>query len=291
MYLFHILIKKIMAYIYCRVSSVRQIDGVSMEVQEDVLTKTVKTLGLNVLHIQKVISSAYTSIPKEFEMYYKISNKKLFVYSVDRYSRNVEYGLESARKLIKNGNTIYFYKERMMLSKNDNADKWDKFTKHLKEAESESDKISERVRAGKRKALELGRFAGGNVPYGYKKIKTVSDGFNKLVQDDTKLNIINFIIACRTPDTSENKLNKLLELCGVNVKADRLVIVNGDTTKIESHLEFSTIADILNDYEVDKKKWSYNTVKYIYNNFKDIKDNKDNTIEFINQKFDEIVFC
>jgi DNA invertase Pin-like site-specific DNA recombinase len=93
-----------MAYIYCRVSSVRQIDGVSMEVQEDVLTKTVKTLGLNVLHIQKVISSAYTSVPKEFEMYYKLSNKKLFVYSVDRYSRNVEYGLESARKLIKNGN-------------------------------------------------------------------------------------------------------------------------------------------------------------------------------------------
>ena len=256
-----------MVYIYCRISSSAQDQGVSLETQESSLTTLCKQLGWKITNVQKVVSSAYKKISDGLDKYKELSNKKILIFSVDRFSRNVEQGKEFIKKLIDNKNTIYFLKEKLSIN-NYNSDKWNKFIECLVLAENESRLLGERVMLGKRKAREMGRFCGGRTPYGYKKIKTVQDGYSRLVPDVSVEAIIKFIIGARTPGLKISTLNKLLSDCGANVEGEeRLIFEYGSEFKIDDGLSYGTIANILNDYKISGKKWNTTVVKNIYTRF------------------------
>jgi DNA invertase Pin-like site-specific DNA recombinase len=279
-----------MAYIYCRISSVGQENGVSLDAQEQKLISICKELKWHVLHTQKIISSAYKKEPKGFEYYYNLKNKKILIYSVDRFSRDVMIGLETAKELIENKNTLYFVKEHLKLD-DFNIEKWTRFKEHLSFAQQESELISERVTLGKRKAMEQGRFVGGRTPFGYKKIKMVSDGFNKLIPDVSVKPIIDFIIACRTKYTTVNELNQLLSECGANnFGKHKLILEDGNAKFIEVHLEYDIITHILNEYSIANRNWTQYIVKNIYNKFVDKNIFDVENIEELNKQFSEELY-
>ena len=285
-----------MVYIYCRISSIKQTDGVSLETQESELTTISKKFNWKIQHVQKVVSSAYNTVPDGFDMYTSLHNKKILVYSVDRFSRSVENGSEMAKELIENNNTIFFWKEKLKIDSCDiNNDKWKIFVKCLEQSENESKMISDRVKAGKRKAMEQGRFCGGPTPFGYKKIKLIQDGYFKLVPDETTYPIINFIIACKTINTKKNKINELLGLCGVDVKGkNALNFLDDETDIITCPFDFSEIVDVLNEYNVNGRKWNYSIVKSIYFKFDNEeyknRNYKKDEVNIINEKLDAITF-
>lgn len=283
-------------YIYCRISSVGQDKGVSLEAQESALKSIANQLNWKIAHIQKVTSSAYKQNADGLDFYADLHNKKILIYSVDRFSRDVELGSELAKELLENNNTLYFFKEQFYLDKYEpEANKWKKFVHALTISENESKLISERVIMGKRKARELGRFNGGKTPFGFKKIKTIEEGYNKLVLDDTVEPIIKLIVACRTTHVKIETLNSLIKECGGLTEGEhKLVLDGGYSNRVEYFLSYGTIQDILNEYSIAGRKWTSSLVKTIYEKFCDkvsieITKNKD-IVNFIKPETEDIEF-
>jgi hypothetical protein len=229
-------------HIYCRISTKSQENGVSLDAQESHMISIADQLGSKIHSVNKVVSSAYKQTPKGIDNYVNCKNDNFMFYSVDRFSRNLEIGKTTAMELIKNGNTLYFVRERIKLT-NTNDDEWIKFIKYLEHAQLESDNIRDRVLLSQR----------------YK-----SNGVNS--SNDI---IWQLIDCCKKRGTTARKLNAVLHKCNVPAKCKIILGDDGYSSKfLETDMSFSSVADILNDFSIGNRQWSAASVSKYYKKFK-----------------------
>lgn len=258
--------------IYCRISSAIQQDGISLNAQLESCMNTARTMGhINPTVIQEV-GTARGNIPPLLDV---LSNKKgiiVIFYSVDRFSRNIQKGNELIDRMIKNGQTLIFIRENIILKNDENYNNYrNSLNLALSHAEVESNAISDRVKLAFLQYKNQG-FHVGTVPFGK---STISDSIHinrkRLVNNTREQKIIEFIKGCCTEGFSVAEINNILKQLAPIAESDPIVveIEEKQISHLISPLNYSTIADFLNDYEVpyrNNKKWTASIVSRIYHN-------------------------
>lgn len=248
-----------MSYAFCRVSSDQ--GGCSLDYQEQAIKELAINKKINIKETIKYSGSAYNSIPEPLIRLAELKNKTIIFYSVDRFSRNYNYGIMMAKRFVKNKNRLYFVVEKLLVEFADSHE-WNNFNNYLHYAQAESEKISQRVTDAKRYLRSKGYFTEATAPFGYKKVK-LSNGRAKLLKDNDSNCIVNFIEECRTIGTKVRTLNETLHECGGDSK-ENPIILDDRSKRISTVLKFDNIAELLNDYSIRGGPWYGAKVSKIY---------------------------
>lgn len=262
------------AIIYCRVSSASQTNGISLSAQQEACMAYLGAEKFtNVVTIQEIGSARSDAVPPLLKTLISKRNTTIVFYSVDRFSRNLNWGPTNLNNMIKNNNTIIFVRELLILNK-DATEGMAKFMEALTAAKNESDAIADRVRLSI-SAYKAQGFHVGSVPYGY---STQPDSNNpnrkRLVRNTDEQAVISFIDLASTPGTSVAELNSALERFSPIARTDPIVveITTGGETKVASNLHSSfskeSVAVFLNLYGSTNrgKEWTSGMIGTILKN-------------------------
>lgn len=276
------------AIIFCRVSTPQQagMGNMSFSVQESKGFECCRILKLVCRSVIKTVESAYTGKPTTMFKLLSKRGKCIVIYDVSRFCRRVGHGKELLRKALKNNVTLFFVSEGLIYG--NNFEKSEKLIlDKLRIAEEESKAIGRRVSHALREKKRRGFYTGGTVPYG-KKVVNVQGG-KKLVDEEHESNVIRFITGCVELGTSAIYLSRLMKLIS---GYDEPIILehNGvKVIKLKEPLTYSTIASLLNEYEVYKRgrKWTASSVSRILKTQMDnLYDDVANNMETMNMEME-----
>jgi len=148
----------------------------------------------------------------------------------------------------------------------------------LSEAQLESETLSRRIN-NRNEQLKTVGYKFGIAPYGNKAI--INNNIRSFQPNLDESRIINFIVQARD-GVSCKILNNKLKL--INPKADPIFFFENET-KINyfdkpGTLTFLEIADILNDYDINKRgnHWTSSSVSYVYNQRYSFRENSTNSV-------------
>lgn len=197
-------------FIYCRISSKNQKDGVSLDMQEDICKERATNMGLEIVDVYEEIGSAFKGEQKTLKYLIKemLVGSNLLVYRVDRFSRNLENAIK-LMKLLKEKNIKLISATETFDLETASGKKY--FNTLLVEAQGESDRISERVTS----SIRYIKFKGGHIgkpPLGFK-IKKDRDGIRRLIKDGHIFSVIRQIL--RESDDNIDDLSKSMEICNL----------------------------------------------------------------------------
>lgn len=177
-------------YCFCRVSTKEQAGDthVSLDAQESELRKTVLENFPNYQRIKvvKISCSAYKGIPKQL---YNIGERctagdAIFVYRIDRLSRNIGKYFVWLEMINTKGIFIYSHSEKISYRENNVL-----FIQKILDAQKESELIGERVKMSIKRRRERGDEKIGRLKYGFK-YERKENGSLKITQDIQALEII-----------------------------------------------------------------------------------------------------
>ncbi len=246
-----------MALAYARVSTFNQGDyGISIDEQVDLIRRYAASIGVRV---RQVITEVISGRKNDSFMEVNAAKFKHFMFAdVSRFSRSEEAGLDMAGRILRAGIQIHFVRNGLVLSGDMDEANWLEFVRLLRESESESRRIAERVAAVREYKRLRGEHAGGVVPYG---LTTIGES-KKYAPDDHAIAVIRFIALCRSNDYSSRQLNAAMsEAAGRRCSSIRLYdrqIVDGEYVYEERKhntepMYCSDIADLLNEYGIAYK--------------------------------------
>ncbi len=252
--------------IFCRVSSFGQTGKycISFEVQEHKGNVCAKLFNLKIMGVIKIVESAYQGKTCTIKsLITKNRGKNIIIYDVSRFSRSVENGLELLEYAIKCNTRLFFVNEGIVWDKN-HLDLRNQIRAKLFLAQEESRAIGRRVKDALAEKKRRGFFTGGIPKYGYKVID--ADGGRRAVPDKYEQAVIKFIDLCRTVGTSSRRLNEWLRQLSPNFDAP--IELRYDDTKVNTLrdiMSYREIADLLNEYEVPKRKsvWTTSSISSI----------------------------
>lgn len=250
------------AVIFCRVSSIMQNSpfSISFEVQEHKGQTCANMFGLRVVEIVKIVESAYDGKACTIKsLITKNKGKNIIIYNISRFARNVERGIELLDYALKCNTRLFFVEEEIVWDKNHIGCK-NKLIEKLNLAQKESEAISRRVKDAKAEKKRRGYFTGGVAKYGY---KVITEEFGKkCVGDEYEQLVIKFINLCRTVGSRADDINFVLRQISKYNEPIILEFEDGDVNAINEPMSYSCIAQILNDYEVDRrgKRWTASNV-------------------------------
>jgi DNA invertase Pin-like site-specific DNA recombinase len=195
-------------HIICRVSTTNQTGAnhVSLNMQEQCIREYISNKLSNLtsqtdkyrIEVTHVTGSAYKTIPTEITNIIHDSKPgdNIVFYRVDRFSRNLIFGAQILKNLLKKGNvTIHSSSEDLNSINNHNE-----FLRKLIDAEQESDNISKRTLQAREFKKQRGdTYLGGPLMYGYKKvmiIKNNEETYHKVI-DENAQTIIKEIISLK----------------------------------------------------------------------------------------------
>jgi DNA invertase Pin-like site-specific DNA recombinase len=257
--------------IYCRKSQGNDIKQEhSLNFQEQICINFAKTNNIKIVKILKEIKSAYKENYRLLNDIIKYdSNINLIIYCIDRFSRNVTLGKKLLDLAGNNNIKIFFIKEKIIFNGNNtNKNIYNKILNGIKDAQSESEKISSRIKNIIKYKKSQGLYLGGYIPYGYNTINTFNG--KKLVINNYEDNIINFILFCRKDSKKKIKeFNSLLKLINIYNKPIILYDNENNTVKyMEGYMTFNNIAKLLNEYKIYNRgiEWNGNMIRTIYKN-------------------------
>lgn len=263
------------AILYTRVSTNSQ-GGESLNVQNQLCLSYLNSQGITLSASYSEISSAYNGPQKSLNVILNSwNNCWLYVYNVSRFSRNMTTGLNLI-KLAKSRNiNIHFIEENLDTS---NSNHTHQIRVKLSEAQLESETLSNRL-LSRNKLLKNNGWQFGNPKYG--KVAKVKLGKRKFYKSSEESKVIDFIIQARSGTSCQQLNNKLRK---INPKADPIHFYDTDgVTRINyfnssQNLTFQEIADLLNDYEIDKrgKEWTASSVANIYNEYNSLESRVSN---------------
>lgn len=193
-------------YCFCRVSTKNQVgeNHVSLDAQESEITKFSKEkFGSVARHkVYKISSSAYKRIPRQLQIIGDacIKGDSIFIYRVDRLSRNIVKYLAFLEDLNERGVEIYSVSEK--ISYKDNKTE---FIQTILDAQKESELIGKRIKMSIKRRRERGDQFIGRLPYG-KKYKRNKKGVLIIVNNLEEQKIISLIKSMR-----DRKINKICE--------------------------------------------------------------------------------
>ena len=252
-----------MNYLYTRVSTIGQ--GVdSLDTQKDICLNILNNWGITINGFYSEVDSGYKGNQRVLNNAIdNISNCNIYVLNVSRFCRNSVKGQEMISKATSKDINIHFIEENYNTSNSTHAHA---IRVKLSEAQLESENTSKRI-TNRNNIMKKNGWKFGKCPYGYSVTKV--NKTRKFVKNVHETNVINFIVQARN-GTSCNLLNRKLKK--IDNKAPVIVFYDKDGTKIEhfkkkNTLNFSEIADLLNDYYIDKrgKSWTSNNVSSVFN--------------------------
>ena len=277
--------------IWTRVSSNDQKNNDSLIQQRDICFEYLKANEKKYPYIKdiilnKIITSAY-NINNNIKKYYSklLENKNTYIicYSVDRFSRNYEYGKKIYEELKQKGGKLFFINEKIDTSTIEGENK---FFECLKSSENES-----KIKGSKIKDIKYNHT---------KNLFIQSLNNNDIISNNIK-NITNFIVSMIDGDFIKNINTNLKKIVDweknsdwkedyfnnpINFNDCIIKKINEETNEemdfynIEYSSEeerYKSIQKLLNDYDVDipiqirNKKWSIYLIKMIYNELKNKK--------------------
>ena len=161
-------------YLLCRVSTKEQSGDthVSLEAQEQELISFTNKQSIPNTRIKtiKITKSAYSGIPSEIKNIGECTQQgdNIYVYRIDRFSRNLIKYLDFMEETTNKGVTIYSLSENISYNNNKTQ-----FIQGILDAQKESETIGKRIRLSIKHKLERGDKVGG-LPYGkcYKRTAT-----------------------------------------------------------------------------------------------------------------------
>ena len=164
------------AYLFCRVSTPDQATSVnvSLEAQASELrTAAIATKNFERIKVFSISQSAFRNIPKTLLQIGEaaLSGDGIFVWRVDRLSRNIVKYLAWMEDLNERGVSLYSHQENLTYS-----DKKLDFLQAVLDAQREATILGERVKLAYRRKRERGDERVGGLPYGKK--------YNRILQDD-----------------------------------------------------------------------------------------------------------
>ena len=284
--------------LWTRVSSDDQKNNDSLNQQRDICFQYFQTNEKNYPYVKditlnKIITSAYTINNNIKNYYYKLLEKRntyVICYSVDRFSRNYEYGKKIYDEIKEKGGKLFFINEKIDTSTEEGENK---FFELLKQSEQES-----KIRGNKIKDIKYNHI---------KNLLIQSFNNNDIISQNIK-NITNFIVSMIDGDFTKNITNNLKKIVDWEKHSDwkedyyenpinfydSIIKKIDEETKEEMdyyNIEYSSeeeryksIQKLLNEYDVDipiqirNKKWSIYLIKIIYKEMK----NKRTLDELIN---------
>ena len=164
------------AYLFCRVSTPDQATSVnvSLEAQASELrTAAISTKNFERIKVYSISQSAFRNIPKTLVQIGEaaLSGDGIFVWRVDRLSRNIVKYLAWMEDLNDRGVVLYSHQENLTYS-----DKKLDFLQAVLDAQREATLLGERVKLAYRRKRERGDERVGSLPYGKK--------YHRIMQDD-----------------------------------------------------------------------------------------------------------
>lgn len=252
--------------IYIRVSSNEQ----NTDAQKYTCEEYCFNNRLYIKNIYTEKTSAYRgNTQKELTKLIKENNNvNIIVFSIDRFSRNISNADKYINDMESKNINLISVKDKINLS---TAFGKHEFRKLISIAQYESELISERVKNSVKYRKNNGIHMG-KIPYGYSKFN------NKLVKDNNEQQVIRFIIKNSKKDSTPNKISKELKLLlkKLNRESDyEPVIFTVEDEEYEYEqikdndkvsIKFSSIAQILNDYNIlnKNKKWNTSSVNRLF---------------------------
>lgn len=240
--------------IYCRVSTPNQ----SIEAQEFACKEYCNYNNLNIVKIIHEVGSAYKNIKlyKLEELIKNNKNKILLIYSIDRFSRNLNKCNELLELIEKNNIILKSAREEIDLTTPLGRHT---FRNYVSQAQFESEMISERIKN----------------TMNYKKNNII----NNKINEENKL-IIDFIINNFQQNiNSKNMTLKLYKLLKIFKKPKDYYtpiefLSNNKLLKKNQNINITAgvLSHILNEYEllIDNKQWDENKIYNIYNKLNNV---------------------
>lgn len=175
------------AYIFCRVSTPEQANAnsISLAAQELELREYLNSTDNDYQRIKcySISESAYRRIPKVLRNIGQKCNSGdgIFVWRIDRLSRNIEEYMEWLRDLERRGVALYSYQENLSYPE----DKL-QFFQGILDAQKESYLIGRRIKMAYEHKRTRGDERVGRLPYGkrYKRILNIDGTTLKLIVED-----------------------------------------------------------------------------------------------------------
>lgn len=264
--------------IYCRVSSVGQEKGASIEAQFETCKKHLGNSPIS--NYIRETSSAFNEMPPYLDQISKNKNVRLVIYSIDRFSRNMNFATELFQRMLHNNCELVFVNENLVCNKsNPNTQR---FTELLHQSYLESCAISRRVKHSFEFYKSKGYYTSSTPPYGYSLCQdSINPKFKRLVPNEN-FKVIKFIYMCRTVGASVSEINSILG-------CDEGLDVCYDNKPIEHLLypiTYREISRYLNDVEIpyrDGKRWTSRNVSTVYHRYQNEQNeqNEKNVNDFV----------
>lgn len=243
-------------------------NSISIEQQKNKINEFAKHVSVKIFDMVEETCSAYTKkTPKLLDTLKRLSNLAeygyeavLFVYSVDRFSRNYINGMKMLTMALENNINIVFIIDELQTNEKDDIPRI--FAK-LGRAEDEAMMISKRIKDRCAYNKSLG-WKFGKVKYGMKSI--IKDGIRQFIPDTYERAVIKFIMFATKSFTDTIKFNVLFMKIVKNSDYHSDIVVFDNIIKGEPiRLSNRNIAELLNEYEVYKrdKKWSGSMINRI----------------------------
>ncbi len=248
---------------YSRVSTLNQkISGFSLSEQKKIIQEYAYSKGYQIyLTISKT-----KSVKNNCDLDIKLKKNTHIIFAdVSRFSRNIDSGLSTIKKIVNKNVTVHFVRENFCIDKssfgNKNSQEYKKLLMGLTAANQESEILGKRIRDIKSYKKENGEYIGGKLSFGldlYEKIIIDSEGQRRKVKkykwNENEKKIIEFIELCRSPPFTSFDLNKSMGEISVYDDPIELVHENdehGDTPLYNTEaMTNNDIASLLNEYEV-----------------------------------------
>lgn len=165
---------------FIRVSSKKQVNGISLDVQRSVIYEWALKNKIEVLKYFEIVGSGrfIGDNPVFKEMMKYVKSKRLMkcclaVYSVDRFGRNAIEGCSHLHELLKNGIPFCSVSESLYITKSRSIDAH-RFNNFMQAADIESTRISERVKGANAYLKKLG-WKFGKCPIGKEVVYVITD--------------------------------------------------------------------------------------------------------------------
>jgi DNA invertase Pin-like site-specific DNA recombinase len=181
------------AYLFCRVSTKDQAKStnLSLEAQESELRTLIQTKfeRYTRVRVYAISESAYKNIPETLVRIgaATLEGDGIFVWRVDRLSRNIVKYMEWCENLNSRGVTLYSHQEEISYSSN----KLD-FIQAILNAQKEASILGSRVKLAIRRKRERGDTHVGSVPFGkkYKRVLNEDGSTKKMIVVDNAEEIL-----------------------------------------------------------------------------------------------------
>jgi len=252
---------------YRRISTQNQSNGHSLITQKKICDEYASNNNMNISNEYSDIGTGKNmkNLTNLNNLIDENNNCTLVVVNIDRFSRDLEQGLQYLKKLKSKEITLYSIEQNVS---SDNISGLRLVKSYINDSEFESKTIGLRVKKSLITIKKKGGYIGG-LKYGYQRCRL--NNIPIKVKSSSEKKIIELIKNLRLGTSSSKNISKQIKQITANNKIPDIKFYDIEDNEIEIFdkpltLTYTEIADILNDYNIKKrnKKFTKYSVSNIF---------------------------